>query len=108
MSASLSAIGSVPMSCAISASEVAITVESMFSMNRATARMRGTRRDKGLTAGGGKALVYHLAPERQSGASTGFGRGLTLWPETSLPASGGRRRNGMALSSETPATTNQA
>src|SRR5258708_40319740 len=37
-------MGSLLMSCAIAASEVAITVESMFSMNRATARMSGTRR----------------------------------------------------------------
>jgi hypothetical protein len=42
--ASLSANGLVPISAAIAGSEVAITVESMFSMNRATAIMSGTMR----------------------------------------------------------------
>jgi hypothetical protein len=40
----LSAIGLVPMSAAIAGRDVAITVESMFSMNRATARISGVRR----------------------------------------------------------------
>jgi hypothetical protein len=40
----LSAIGLVPMSAAIAGSDVAITVESMFSMNRATARISGVIR----------------------------------------------------------------
>ena len=44
MSASLSAIGLVPMSAAIAGRDVAITVESMFSMNRATARISGVIR----------------------------------------------------------------
>jgi hypothetical protein len=34
----------VPISAAIAGSEVAITVESMFSMNRATATISGTMR----------------------------------------------------------------
>ena len=42
MIASLSASGSVPISAAIAGSEVAITVESMFSMNKATATISGT------------------------------------------------------------------
>src|SRR6266545_3940390 len=42
--ASLSDSGLVPMSAAIAGSEVAITVESMFSMNRATATISGTMR----------------------------------------------------------------
>src|SRR6202163_3385062 len=42
--ASLSASGLVPRSAAIAGSEVAITVESMFSMNSATATIRGTIR----------------------------------------------------------------
>src|SRR5262249_13039130 len=42
--ASLSASGLVPMSAAIAGNEVAITVESMFSMNRATATISGTMR----------------------------------------------------------------
>ncbi|HWA18765.1 MAG TPA: hypothetical protein VG757_07185 [Devosia sp.] len=50
VSASFSAMGDVPMSAAIAGSDVAITVESMFSMNKATARMMGTIRCKaGLT-----------------------------------------------------------
>ena len=44
MTASLSASGLVPMSAAIAGSEVAMTVESMFSMNRATATISGTMR----------------------------------------------------------------
>src|SRR6266511_786588 len=42
--ASLSDSGLVPMSAAIAGSEVAMTVESMFSMNRATATISGTMR----------------------------------------------------------------
>ncbi len=42
--ASLSASGLVPISAAIAGSEVAMTVESMFSMNSATATMSGTMR----------------------------------------------------------------
>jgi hypothetical protein len=44
VTASLSASGLVPISAAIAGSEVAMTVESMFSMNRATATIRGTMR----------------------------------------------------------------
>src|SRR5690606_34408092 len=50
VSASFSDTGSVPISLAITASEVAITVESMFSMNRATARMSGVRRSEDIGA----------------------------------------------------------
>ena len=46
MSASFRATGLVPMSLAIAGSDVAITVESMFSMNRATARISGMVRFK--------------------------------------------------------------
>ena len=56
MTASLSASGLVPMSAAIAGSEVAITVESRFSMNRATATISGTMRLAGMgdrRAGGG-------------------------------------------------------
>src|SRR4051812_21757894 len=42
--ASFSVSGLVPMSAAIAGSEVAMTVESMFSMNRAVATMSGIRR----------------------------------------------------------------
>src|SRR5665213_974301 len=42
--ASFSVSGLVPMSAAIAGSEVAITVESMFSMNRAVATISGITR----------------------------------------------------------------
>ncbi len=42
--ASFNVSGLVPISAAIAGSEVAITVESMFSMNRAVATMSGIRR----------------------------------------------------------------
>src|SRR5215470_16083819 len=42
--ASFSVSGLVPISAAIAGSDVAITVESMFSMNRAVATMSGMRR----------------------------------------------------------------
>src|SRR3981189_2685307 len=42
--ASFSVSGLVPISAAIAGSEVAITVESMFSINRAVATMSGIRR----------------------------------------------------------------
>src|SRR6202158_1010861 len=42
--ASFSVRGLAPISAAIAGSEVAITVESMFSMNRAVATMSGIRR----------------------------------------------------------------
>jgi hypothetical protein len=40
--------GLVPLSAAIAGSEVAITVESMFSMNRATATISGTMRVRNI------------------------------------------------------------
>ena len=52
--ASLSVSGLVPMSAAIAGSEVAITVESMFSMNRAVATMSGIRRSLFIEFGGGE------------------------------------------------------
>src|SRR6185437_14240266 len=48
VTASLSASGLVPMSVAIAGSDVAITVESMFSMNRATVMISGTMRSRGM------------------------------------------------------------
>lgn len=45
MKASLRMIGSVWRSAAIEGKDVAITVESMFSMNRALAIMSGIRRE---------------------------------------------------------------
>ena len=54
--ASFSVSGLVPMSAAIAGSEVAITVESMFSMNRAVATISGIRRSLviGIRGGTGK------------------------------------------------------
>jgi hypothetical protein len=55
--ASLSVSGLVPISAAIAGSEVAITVESMFSMNRAVATISGIRRCLSIRIrwnGGGK------------------------------------------------------
>src|ERR1700687_1616104 len=62
--ASFSVSGLVPISAAIAGSEVAMTVESMFSMNRAVATMSGIRRSffienrgKGWKGAGGG--LYH-------------------------------------------------
>src|SRR6202048_4791770 len=62
--ASFSVSGLVPMSAAIARSEVAITVESTFSMNRAVATMRGIRRSlvieiRGGRMGRGVSGLYH-------------------------------------------------
>ncbi len=58
--ASLSASGFAPMSAAIAGSEVAMIVASMFSMNSATATMRGTRR---LWSMRGSRLLARLAAQ---------------------------------------------
>ena len=50
--ASFSVSGLVPMSAAIAGSEVAMTVASMFSMNRAVATMSGIRRCLFIRIGG--------------------------------------------------------
>ena len=62
MIASFSVSGLVPMSAAIAGSEVAITVESMFSMNRAVATMSGMTRCLFINPGKSKRRVgalYH-------------------------------------------------
>ena len=68
--ASFSVSGLVPISAAIAGSEVAITVESMFSMNRAVATMSGIRRSlfieirgEGRTGTGAGAV----SPRRRAG-----------------------------------------
>src|SRR5260370_24365106 len=61
--ASFSVNGLVPISAAIAGSEVAITVESMFSMNRAVATMGGMRRSFCMEIGEGTA-------ERRTGCIT--------------------------------------
>src|SRR5712691_4875227 len=58
------------MSMAIAGSEVAITVESMFSMNRATATMSGTRRSRVMDGSSPGTLCYP-----SSGCGGGLGRG---------------------------------
>ena len=62
--ASLSVSGLEPISAAIAGSEVAMTVESMFSMNRAVATMSGIRRSlfirmrrRGAEGAGGSGLT---------------------------------------------------
>src|SRR5580692_4713781 len=61
--ASFSVSGLVPISAAIAGSEVAITVESMFSMNRAVATMSGIRRSLFMKirgkARGAELGLYH-------------------------------------------------
>src|ERR1700691_5662678 len=52
--ASFSVSGLVPMSAAMAGSEVAMTVESMFSMNRAVATMSGIRRSLFIEFRGGE------------------------------------------------------
>ena len=66
MIASFSVSGLVPISAAIAGSEVAITVESMFSMNRAVATMSGIRRSLFIGIGAregqaGRVGLYHPA-----------------------------------------------
>ena len=48
VTASFKASGLVPISAAIAGSDVAMTVESMFSMNSATAMISGTIRSRGM------------------------------------------------------------
>src|SRR3954462_8521429 len=59
--ASLSVSGLVPISAAIAGSDVAMTVESMFSMNRAVATRRGIRR----------SLFMAIRGERRGGVGRG-------------------------------------
>src|SRR3954464_14572113 len=82
--ASFNVSGLVPISAAIAGSDVAITVESMFSMNNAAATISGIRRSlviksmvpdnsRNLAAGAhGRALT----PCRQSGHRAGRGARL--------------------------------
>src|SRR3954465_380037 len=64
--ASFSVSGLVPMSAAIAGSEVAMTVESMFSMNRAVETIRGIGRCLSIGIGrlekeAGEGGLYHPA-----------------------------------------------
>src|SRR5712691_9697509 len=54
--ASLSSKGLEPISAAMAGSDVAMTVESMFSMNSATATISGTRRSRVMGNGLGVAF----------------------------------------------------
>jgi hypothetical protein len=61
VTASFRVSGLVPMSAAIAGSEVAITVESMLSMNSATATIIGTRRSCFMRTGlGWLGCVLHM------------------------------------------------
>src|SRR6185312_10690461 len=80
--ASLSASGLVPISAAIAGSEVAITVESMFSMNRATAMISGTMRSRGMgrERWGRERLRQSEAVEYQSGGRRKAVQAITASP----------------------------
>ena len=73
--ASFSVRGLVPISAAIAGSEVAITVESMFSMNRAVATMSGIRRSLFMKnrceTGGERELGLYHPMVRQAIAEPG-------------------------------------
>ncbi|WP_404928104.1 hypothetical protein [Mesorhizobium sp. ORM16] len=64
----MSAIGLVWMSRAIAGSDVAMTVESMFSMKRATANMSGMVRFKGTRPG----LIPDVADREFAGRQGGY------------------------------------
>ena len=71
MTASLSASGFVPMSAAIAGSDVAMTVESMFSMNRATATISGTMR---FAAIGAELTISRIYEELRQNDTPAAGR----------------------------------
>ena len=84
MTASLSASGLVPISAAIAGSEVAITVESMFSMNRATAMISGTMRSRRMDnrkAGSAQAQQV-LEPQSGGGRKAAAGELHNSHPPT--------------------------
>jgi hypothetical protein len=56
--------GLVPMSAAIAGSEVAITVESMFSMNKAAATMSGIKRSLFMRARGSNRTAEGCSTDR--------------------------------------------
>ena len=68
VSASFSEIGSAPISAAMAGSDVAITVESMFSMNSAVARMSGMSRegDKAGNLGNERPIVARSLGSRNT------------------------------------------
>ena len=57
VTASFRARGLVPMSAAIAGKDVAMTVESMFSMNNATAMISGTMRSRGMDNRAGLGVI---------------------------------------------------
>src|ERR1700716_298492 len=68
--ASFSVSGLVPISAAIAGSEVAMTVASMFSMNRAVATMSGIRRCLFIRIGGEEiqgGASWAVSPPRHAG-----------------------------------------
>ena len=100
--ASFSVSGLVPISAAIAGSEVAITVESMFSMNRAVATIRGMMRCLSTmtdwywqSEGGAGIAAYHrrsagtIADQRiapKSCARSLVIPGRALWREPGIDA----------------------
>src|SRR5713101_8631684 len=83
--ASFSVSGLAPISAAIAGSEVAITVESMFSMNRAVATMSGIRRS---------LFIENRGDRREEGCNTAGTVRLLRNPGNHLnPASHRRRRS---------------
>src|SRR5438309_6352796 len=93
--ASLSVSGLVPMSTAIAGSEVAITVESMFSMNRAVATMSGIRRSLVIGIGGpereGRARALYHPAVTQAIAERGKPLKSCVTLVCTAPAAGGVR-----------------
>src|SRR5262245_27520369 len=80
--ASFSVSGLVPMSAAIAGSEVAMTVESMFSMNRAVATMSGMRRCLSMGFGrepGGLTGLYHPAVMEAIAEAGGMPKSRVTW-----------------------------
>ena len=86
--ASFSATGSTPKSSAIAGSEVAIAVESMFSMNNAVATISGNRRSRfTVRAGAYPGRRRHCRPRGVSGPA----RMRCAMPQSSASPCSGRR-----------------
>ena len=89
---SLSASGLLPMSFAIAGSEVAMTVESMFSMNSATATISGTRRSRVMgRVLGARGGIGGADPAAWLSTTGTDGRGQGDWSESLLSVRGLRR-----------------
>jgi hypothetical protein len=86
--ASFKVSGLVPMSTAMAGSEVAMTVESMFSMNRAVATMSGIRRSlfmqirKKTEEGMERGLYHPMAAQATPAVRTPGADDLAVLPRT--------------------------